>query len=138
MQIRHSVCPFCGVGCQLTFKIRDDKILYADGRDGPANEERLCIKGRFGFDYIHNPERLTKPLVRKEGIAKHDVATLDPANPLTHFREASWEEALEIAANGLKKVFVQQQPSNKTTSLNSRKLSYTKPLNRKAQLQAKK
>ncbi len=100
----NSVCPFCGVGCQLTFKIRDDKILYAEGRDGPANEERLCIKGRFGFDYIHNPERLTVPLIRKEGVSKSDVATLDPANPLTHFREASWEEALEVAASGLKNV----------------------------------
>jgi len=100
----NSVCPFCGVGCQLTFKVRDDKILYAEGRDGPANEERLCIKGRFGFDYIHNPERLTKPLIRKEGIAKDDVSTLDPASPLTHFREASWEEALEIAANGLTQI----------------------------------
>ncbi|MAZ02627.1 MAG: formate dehydrogenase subunit alpha [Sneathiella sp.] len=99
-----SVCPFCGVGCQLTFKIRDDKILFADGRDGPANEERLCIKGRFGFDYIHNPQRLTVPLIRKKGIAKADVADLDPANPFTHFREASWDEALEAAASGLKKV----------------------------------
>ncbi|MDF2365942.1 formate dehydrogenase subunit alpha [Sneathiella sp.] len=100
----NSVCPFCGVGCQLTFKVRDDKILYADGRNGPANEERLCIKGRFGFDYIHNPERLTVPLIRKEGVAKGNVAGLDPANPYTHFREASWEEALDYAASGLRKV----------------------------------
>ncbi|WP_373086134.1 formate dehydrogenase subunit alpha [Sneathiella sp.] len=100
----NSVCPFCGVGCQLTFKIRDDKILYAEGRNGPANEERLCVKGRFGFDYIHNPERLTVPLIRKEGVAKADVATLDPANPYTHFRKASWDEALEVAATGLARV----------------------------------
>lgn len=100
----NSVCPFCGVGCQLTFKVRDDKILFADGRNGPANEERLCIKGRFGFDYIHNPDRLTVPLIRKEGVAKADVANLDPANPYTHFREASWGEALDVAANGLKKI----------------------------------
>ncbi|MCC3306540.1 formate dehydrogenase subunit alpha [Sneathiella sp. HT1-7] len=100
----NSVCPFCGVGCQLTFKVRDNKILYADGRNGPANEERLCIKGRFGFDYIHNPERLTVPLIRKEGVAKGDVASLDPANPYTHFREASWEEALDFAASGLRRV----------------------------------
>ncbi|MFT6557105.1 formate dehydrogenase subunit alpha [Sneathiella sp.] len=99
-----SVCPFCGVGCQLTYKVRDEKIVAVEGRNGPANEGRLCVKGRFGFDYIHNPERLTKPLVRKEGVAKSDVSTLDPANPFTHFREASWEEALDIAANGLKKI----------------------------------
>ncbi len=99
-----SVCPFCGVGCQLTYKISNDKIVAVEGRDGPTNQERLCVKGRFGFDYIHNPERLTKPLIRKEGIAKSDVATLDPANPYTHFREATWEEALDLAAEGLKKV----------------------------------
>lgn len=99
-----SICPFCGVGCQLTYNIKDDKIISVDGRDGPANQERLCVKGRFGFDYIHSPERLTKPLIRKEGIAKNDVAGLDPANPLTHFREASWEEALSVAAGGLLKI----------------------------------
>lgn len=99
-----SVCPFCGVGCQLTYNIRDDKIVSVEGRDGPANEERLCVKGRFGFDYIHNPQRLTKPLIRKEGISNADVATLDPSNPLTHFREATWEEALDVAAQGLLKV----------------------------------
>jgi formate dehydrogenase major subunit len=58
------VCPYCGVGCQITYKIRDDKIAWVEGRDGPANENRLCVKGRFGFDYVTNPERLTKPLIR--------------------------------------------------------------------------
>src|SRR3970040_996269 len=48
----HSVCPYCGVGCQLTYNIKDNKILYVDGRDGPANRERLCVKGRYGFDYV--------------------------------------------------------------------------------------
>src|SRR5436190_12636366 len=47
-----SVCPYCGVGCQLTYRIRNDKLLYVTGRNGPANENRLCVKGRFGFDYI--------------------------------------------------------------------------------------
>jgi len=107
----NSVCPFCGVGCQLTYKIKDDKIIAVEGRDGPANEERLCVKGRFGFDYIHNPERLTKPLIRKDGIAKSDVAGLDPANPYTHFREATWQEALDFAASGLKKVKKDLGPS---------------------------
>ena len=49
-----SLCPYCGVGCQLTFKIKDEKIVAAQGRDGPANKNRLCVKGRFGFDYIHD------------------------------------------------------------------------------------
>ena len=62
----NSVCPYCGVGCQLTYKIKDEKIVAAVGRDGPANNNRLCVKGRFGFDYVHNPERLTKPLIRKK------------------------------------------------------------------------
>ena len=64
------VCPYCGVGCQLTYNIKDDKLLYVTGKDGPANENRLCVKGRFGFDYVHNPQRITKPMIRKEGVPK--------------------------------------------------------------------
>ena len=94
----NSVCPYCGVGCQLTYKIKNEKIVSADGRDGPANKNRLCVKGRFGFDYIHDPERLTKPLIRKEGVKKDPKEKLDPSNPYTHFREASWDEALNLAA----------------------------------------
>ncbi|MEK9971698.1 MAG: 2Fe-2S iron-sulfur cluster-binding protein, partial [Ferrovibrio sp.] len=99
-----SLCPFCGVGCQLTFHVKDEKIQYVTGRDGPANRGRLCVKGRFGFDYVHHPHRLTKPLIRKDGILKRGDDVVDPANPFTHFREASWEEALERAAAGLVKV----------------------------------
>jgi formate dehydrogenase major subunit len=95
-----SVCPYCGVGCQITYKIRDDRIAWVEGRDGPANENRLCVKGRFGFDYVVNPERLTKPLIRLPNKPKG--LNIDPSNPLTHFREASWEEALDFAAQGLK------------------------------------
>ncbi len=98
-----SVCPYCGVGCQLTYNVKDERILYVDGREGPANMGRLCVKGRYGFDYIHHSHRLTKPMIRKPGVAKDDVE-IDPANPWTHFREASWEEALEVAADGLKRV----------------------------------
>ena len=94
-----SVCPFCGVGCQVSLKLKEGKIKYVEGINGPANEGRLCVKGRFGYDYIHHPHRLTKPLIRREGMPKG--LNVDPANPLTHFREASWEEALDFAANGL-------------------------------------
>jgi formate dehydrogenase major subunit len=97
-----SVCPYCGVGCQITYHIRDDKIRYVSGRNGPANENRLCVKGRFGFDYISHPDRLTVPLIRKEGVPKRVGDDIDPANPFTHFREASWEEALDLAAKGLR------------------------------------
>ncbi len=99
-----SVCPYCGVGCQLTYHIRNDKLLYVGGRNGPANENRLCVKGRFGFDYIDHPHRLKVPLIRKEGVQKRADDSVDPANPWTHFREATWEEALDRAAAGLKQI----------------------------------
>ena len=98
-----SVCPYCGVGCQLTYQIKDDKLLYVTGREGPANQNRLCVKGRFGFDYVSNPQRLTKPLVRKD-VAKRADDLVDPSNPWTHFREATWDEAMERAAKGLMKI----------------------------------
>ncbi len=100
----NSVCPYCGVGCQLTYQIKDEKIIAAVGRDGPANKNRLCVKGRFGFDYIHNPERLTTPLIRKKGVKKDPKEKLDPLNPLSHFKEASWDEALDLAAKKLKTI----------------------------------
>ena len=106
-----SVCPYCGVGCQLTFSVKDDKIVSVSGRQGPANAGRLCVKGRYGFDYIANPERLTSPLIRREDVPKTASMPFDPANPLTHFREASWEEALDMAAGRLAKVRDEHGPS---------------------------
>jgi formate dehydrogenase major subunit len=100
----HSVCPYCGVGCQLTYHIKDDKLVHVTGANGPANQNRLCVKGRFGFDYVHHPHRLLQPLVRKDGVPKHAHDTVDPANPWTHFRPATWEEALDRAAAGLKTI----------------------------------
>ena len=99
-----SICPYCGVGCQLTYNIKDDKLLFVEGRDGPANRNRLCVKGRFGFDYVHHPDRLTTPLIRRDDVPKDADAAYDPSNPLAYFREASWDEALDFASNGLKKV----------------------------------
>ena len=96
-----SVCPYCGVGCQLSFKVKDEKILYVEGIDGPANENRLCVKGRFGFDYIDHAHRLTKPLIRRDDAPAKGL-NVDPANIHTHFREATWDEALDAAANGMK------------------------------------
>ncbi len=96
-----SVCPFCGVGCLLTYQVRDNRIVSVEGRDGPANHGRLCVKGRFGFDYAHHPQRLTVPLVRKPGVPKDPAATRHPEDWREVFREATWDEALALAAGGL-------------------------------------
>ena len=99
-----SVCPYCGVGCQLTYHVKDNHIVRVDGRDGIANHERLCVKGRFGFDYVHHKQRLTKPLIRKTGMPKSADFVMDPADPLAVFREATWEEALALAGGTLKRI----------------------------------
>jgi len=96
-----SLCPFCGVGCQLTYHVGDNTIRFVTGRDGPANHGRLCVKGRYGFDYAHHPHRLTKPLIRKEGVAKGADFVVDPADWSAVFREATWEEALDVASRKL-------------------------------------
>ena len=100
-----SVCPYCGVGCQITYQLKDNakgKVIAAvQGRDGPANHKRLCVKGRFGFDYVTHSHRLTTPLIRRDDAPKSADCEVDPANPFTHFREATWEEALDRAAGGL-------------------------------------
>ncbi len=115
-----SVCPYCGVGCALTFHVDDERkaISFADGRDQPGNQSRLCVKGRYGWDYAASPQRLTTPLVRREssypkGALSHDVrgdadkkrkpgGLVDYNEVLPHFREATWEEALDLAASRLK------------------------------------
>lgn len=123
-----SICPYCGVGCALTYGVdqANQRILYARGRDGVANAERLCVKGRYGFDYATHPQRLTKPLIRIEGsypkgplsMAVKDDAMqggdaegkksrrkpgglVDYGEVLPHFREATWDEALDLAASRL-------------------------------------
>ena len=96
-----SVCPFCGVGCQVSLKIKDNKIKFVEGINGPANEGRLCVKGRFGFDYIHHDHRLTKPLIRRSDAPEKGL-NVDPSNWSDFFREATWDEALDFAAKGLR------------------------------------
>jgi formate dehydrogenase major subunit len=99
-----SVCPFCGVGCLLTYHVKDNVIQFVTGKDGPSNHNRLCVKGRYGFDYAHHPHRLTKPLIRKEGVGKSADFVVDPGNWSQVFREASWEEALDLASSRLRKI----------------------------------
>ncbi|SPA30210.1 tugsten containing formate dehydrogenase alpha subunit; 2Fe-2S ferredoxin N-term domain [Cupriavidus taiwanensis] len=99
-----SVCPYCGVGCQLTYNVKDNRILFVEGRDGPANHQRLCVKGRYGFDYVQHPQRLTVPLVRREGVPKQGDFVMDPDHVMDVFREASWEEALALAGGKLAQI----------------------------------
>lgn len=108
----HSVCPYCGVGCQLTYHVKENQILYVEGRDGPANHGRLCVKGRYGFDYVSHRQRLTKPLIRKSDAPKHAEMDMDYDNPLRDFREASWEEALAFATRGLHEIHSQNGPNS--------------------------
>jgi formate dehydrogenase major subunit len=99
-----SVCPYCGVGCQLTYHVKDDRIAYVEGRDGPANQGRLCVKGRYGFDYARHPQRLTVPLIRRDGVPKDPHAAFDPGEVQRLFREATWDEALALAGGTLRRI----------------------------------
>jgi len=96
----NSVCPYCGVGCQIEYNVKNNKIKYVNGEDGPANKNRLCVKGRFGFDYVSNPERLTKPLIRIKGKGKDLHPKINHSNINEYFKEATWEEALDFSAKG--------------------------------------
>lgn len=81
-----TVCPYCGVGCSLYLKIKGDKIIGVRGdREGPANRGSLCVKGQFGYEYVNHADRLTTPLIKKDG----------------QFVEASWAEAIELVATKL-------------------------------------
>ena len=99
-----SVCPYCGVGCQLTYHVKDNKIVYVEGRDGPANHKRLCVKGRYGFDYASHPQRLTTPLIRRADAPKRGDFVMDPDHVMQVFREASWDEALALAGGSLRRI----------------------------------
>lgn len=99
-----SLCPFCGVGCQLTYHVKDNQIEHVEGRDGPANHSRLCVKGRFGFDYASSEDRLTVPLIRRDDAPKQADFERIPENWRDQFREASWEEALDVAGLSLARI----------------------------------
>jgi len=99
-----TVCPFCGVGCSIMVGVRANRIVRVRGdRQSPVNQGGLCVKGRFGYDFVNHPDRLTQPLIRKEGVSrfaglKENISVSDI------FRPADWEEALELTAAGLKEI----------------------------------
>ena len=99
-----TLCPYCGVGCQMRVHVRGDAITHVEGRDGPANASRLCVKGRYGFDYGRHPQRLTQPLIRRADAAKDASLTLNPDDWASVFRPATWGEALAFAAGGLTRI----------------------------------
>lgn len=88
-----SVCGYCGVGCAVDILTRNDRIVgIQPAMDGPANEGALCVKGQFAFDYVHHPDRLKRPLVRRGDGKLH---------------ETTWDEALDVAAAGFRRVVEQ-------------------------------
>ena len=118
-----SVCPYCGVGCQIEYNVKDNKIKYVNGVDGPANKNRLCVKGSFGFDYVNNPERLTKPLIRIKDKPKDLHPSINFSNIHEYFREASWDEALDYAAQGFLKLNKQRNGKSNLAGFGSAKCS---------------
>ncbi|HMI24481.1 MAG TPA: 2Fe-2S iron-sulfur cluster-binding protein, partial [Streptosporangiaceae bacterium] len=147
-----TVCPYCGVGCALTYHVDRERgaIAYADGREQPGSQGRLCVKGRYGWDYAASPQRLTAPLIRREesypkGPLSADVrgdmagggeandhgstndgdpkqkrkggkrgrkpgGLVDYAEVLPHFREATWEQALDLVARRLTEIYTEGGP----------------------------
>jgi formate dehydrogenase major subunit len=154
-----SVCPYCGVGCALTYQVDRERgaIAFAEGRDQPGSKGRLCVKGRYGWDYAASAQRLTTPLIRRaeaypKGALSADVrgemnsgrneqrekpeqngkngknggngedrgnrqrrrkpgGLVDYAEVLPHFREATWEEALDLVARRLTEIHAEGGPA---------------------------
>ncbi len=98
------LCPFCGVGCLTSVHMKGNDIIKVDGRKGVANRGKLCIKGRFGMDYVMSDERLTRPMVRRDDAPKSADAHMTFSNIHDVFREVTWDEALDRAAAGFNKV----------------------------------
>ena len=105
-----SVCPYCGVGCQLTYQVQPasgaqaERIVGVLGRDGPANGSRLCVKGRYGYDYIEHPERLQRPLRRRPDAPKNPNHCQQPPHWSEVFEEVDWEQALQAAVQPLQAI----------------------------------
>ena len=94
-----TICPFCGIGCSMYLGVRGNEIVNVRGdTDSPVNHGGLCVKGRFGFDFINHAERLTYPLIRREGKGK-DIEV--NGNLRDVFRQATWDEALDLVASKL-------------------------------------
>jgi formate dehydrogenase major subunit len=124
-----SVCPYCGVGCSLTYHVDRERgaISFAEGRPQPGSQSRLCVKGRYGWDYSKSAQRLTAPLIRREesypkgplsdevrgeqkGKRRKPGGLVDYDQVMPHFREASWDEALDLVALRLSENYAEGGP----------------------------
>ncbi len=104
-KIVSTVCPYCGVGCNLELHIKDNTIFSVTSPfDSPTNQGNLCVKGRFGYDFLYSPRRVTKPLIRKE---KQLPGKRKPAKDSSDWREATWDEALDLVADNLARIYRQ-------------------------------
>lgn len=104
-----TICPYCGVGCSILLGVRGREIVRVRGaKNGTVNEGALCVKGRFGFDFVTHPDRLTRPLIRLEDMPK-DVPLEDPR---AAFREATWDEALDRVADRLRQARSRSGPDS--------------------------
>jgi formate dehydrogenase major subunit len=89
-----TTCPYCGVGCQLRLHVKNGRIMKVTAvEDGAPNKGRLCVKGRFGYDFIYSEDRLRTPLIKEKN---------------GEFRETSWEEALDLVAGKFKEIIAEQ------------------------------
>ena len=102
-RIVSTICPFCGVGCNLELHVRDGFIYKVTSPfDSVVNHGNLCVKGRFGYDFIYNPQRITVPLIRK---TPQRPGERTQAFNLSEWREASWDEALDYVADRLVEIY---------------------------------
>ncbi|OGO20751.1 MAG: hypothetical protein A2Z14_16700 [Chloroflexi bacterium RBG_16_48_8] len=98
-RVIETTCPFCGVGCQMDLHIKDEQIFRVSGCfNNEVNFGNLCVKGRFGYDFVHAPDRLTEPLMRD--------SRKEP------FKSTSWNKALKIVATRLRKIRDQDGPNS--------------------------
>jgi predicted molibdopterin-dependent oxidoreductase YjgC len=101
-----TVCPYCGVGCQLLLQVKDNRIVKVNSAwDSPTNHGWTCVKGRFGYDFVHHSDRLTRPKVRKyllEGTARESGRG--------EWVEVDWDTALDITARKLREARDQHGP----------------------------
>ncbi len=101
-RVIQTTCPYCGVGCQIDLHVKDDLIYRVNGRfDSPVNRGNLCVKGRFGFDFIHAPDRLTAPLLR-----------YDRRRPFDDTTATDWPTALDHVAGRLRAICDRHGPDS--------------------------